>query len=88
MNPYPNAPYTLHLTSEDIKTIAFVSGRYGWSDNLSWCVVGKNNLSESEAWEWYEAVEADTEGGHDLFPLLSGDSDLCRKLIDLRISII
>lgn len=70
------AAYTLTLTEEDVSTIAFVGGRYSWSDALRGLEAGDNGLAEHEAWEIAEAFEADTEGGHSPFPMLDGRSAL------------
>lgn len=81
--------YRLKLTSEDFDTIGFVGNRYAWSDVL-WkvCHVGINRLQEHEAWQLREAFESDTEGNHSMFPMLSRDSDLYRKLIEFYCSIV
>ena len=62
--------YELELTEDNVKTIAFVGHRYGWSDALKSFAEGTNELAEHEAWEVREAIESDTEGGHSLFPML------------------
>jgi len=72
--------YTLSLTEEDITTIDFVGGRYGWSRALRRMEVGENRIAEHEAWEICEAFEADTEGGHSPFPMLDPRSELAEKL--------
>lgn len=72
--------YCLTLTEEDIKTIAFVGGRYCWSHALRCMVEGENKLAESEAWEICEEFERDTEGHHPFFPMLDPSSELYEKL--------
>ena len=72
--------YTLHLTEEDITTIAFVGYRYGWSEVLSSLGEGENEIPEHEAWEIISAFEQDTEGGHSFFPMLNHRSELAGKL--------
>jgi len=62
--------YQIELTSDNVKTIAFVGNRYGWSDALTSLDEGTNELQEHEAWEIREAMESDTEGGHSYFPML------------------
>ena len=82
--------YTLTLTEQDIETICFVSSRYCWSDTLQSLGVseGENTLTEPEAWELYEAIEADMEGGHDVFPMLDPGSDLASKLAAFHQSVV
>lgn len=80
--------YTLELTAQDVTTIAFVGGRYNWSDALTGLETGTNEIAEPEAWEILEAFESDTEGGHDPFPMLDTSSDLCTKLYNLWESIV
>lgn len=80
--------YTLTLTDEDIKTIAFVGGRYEWSKALLRLDVGENILSELEAWLIREAFDSDTEGGHGYFPMLDGRSELASKLTAFADSIV
>lgn len=82
------AAYTLALTSEDIDTIGFVGGRYAWSEALGSMGEGDNPLAEHEAWALQEAFEADTEGGHSFFPMLSHESELAGKLFALMESIV
>lgn len=73
--------YHLFLTPEEMRDIAFVGGRYCWSEALlANCEAGENAIPEPVAWELAEAFERDTEGGHSPFPMLSGRSDLCDKL--------
>ena len=76
--------YRLTLTGDDLRTIGFVGSRYAWSDAL-WrlCNEGENDLAEHEAWTLREAFDADTVGGHGLFPMLDGNSELSRKLLHL-----
>ena len=80
--------YTLTLTEEDIQTIAFVGGRYAWSDALTGLDVGDNELAEHEAWELSEAFHRDTEGNHSPFPMLDERSDLATKLYEFWESIV
>jgi hypothetical protein len=75
--------YHLHLTADDIETIAFVGNRYCWSSALSSLSEGDNELAEHEAWTLVQAFEADTEGGHSYFPMLDHRSDLADKLAKL-----
>ncbi len=80
--------YTLHLTSEDISTIAFVGYRYGWAEALSSLGEGENKLQEHEVWEINDAFQMDTEGGHSFFPMLDHSSELAGKLFMLMESIV
>lgn len=80
--------YKLELSAGDVKTIAFVGYRYGWSDSLGSLAEGVNTLAEHEAWEIAEACESDTEGGHSYFPMLDPNSDLAGKLSTLLESIV
>lgn len=63
--------YTLELTDADVATIAFVGGRYEWSNALLHLESGANAIPEHEAWEIAAAFHADTEGGHSPFPMLA-----------------
>lgn len=80
--------YRLTLTVEDVDTIAFVGTRYGWSTALLGLDKGTNVLRESEAWAIAEQMEEDTEGGHSLFPMLDGTSELAEKLAAFLDSVI
>ena len=80
--------YQLELTEADRRTIAFVGGRYSWSeaiDRLVPEVEGETvyQLPEHIAWELAEAFESDTEGGHSYFPMLDQRSSLAEKLYAL-----
>lgn len=79
--------YTLHLTAQDIDTIAFVGQRYAWSDALRSMVEGVNGLQEHEAWAIHDAINADMEGGLDAFPMLDTRGDLANKLHALYMAI-
>ena len=81
-------PYTLTLTAEDVQTIQFVGGRYGWSHSLRGMETGTNEISEADAWEIKDAITEDTFGGHSLFPMLDHRSDLASNLLDLLDSIV
>jgi hypothetical protein len=74
--------YQLNLTEEDIKTIAFVGGRYCWSEAMRHLTVGVNLIPEHEAWEIFEAIELDTVGRHDPLPMLDPRSELAEKIND------
>lgn len=73
--------YTINLTAADVETIAFVGDRYNWSDwaerNLH---EGANDLTESQAWAFNDAIREDTQGSHCRFPLLAEDSELYAEL--------
>ena len=84
-NRYDNPNLT--LTEEDVDTIAFVGGRYGWSDALDTYDVGDNDIPEHEAWEIRDAIDSDMEGGHNAFPMLDTRSELAGKLTDFYQSI-
>lgn len=79
-----SAPYRLELTAEDALTIAFVGARYAWSEALIGLAEGVCELSEVEAWAIAEAFDADTEGGHTMFPMLAPNSELFAKLLSFR----
>jgi hypothetical protein len=79
-----SAPYRLDLTAEDVLTIAFVGVRYAWSEVLIDLGEGENEIDEAEAWCIADAFDADTEGGHAMFPLLAPDSELFAKLLAFR----
>lgn len=72
--------YVLVLSEQDVATIAFVGGRYCWSNALLGLDVGENHLSEAQAWNLVDAFQLDLAGGHAAFPLLHPDSDLADKL--------
>lgn len=81
--------YTLHITESDLETIGWVGHRYEWSD---WAdkhlTAGDNVLAEHEAWEFAEAIDADTDGNHAPFPLLDQRSDLYKKLQEFYESLV
>mgnify|MGYP003676230746 CR=1 FL=1 len=83
-----SAPYRINLTAEDVLTIAFVGARYAWSEVLIDLGEGEHELGEAEAWRIAEAFDADTEGGHAMFPLLAPDSELFAKLLAFREGIV
>lgn len=76
--------YQLELTEDDLDTIAFVGGRYYWSDSLRHLGVGINEIEERDAWEIIEAFEEDDF----LFPMLDPHSDLAEKLLDFWQSVV
>lgn len=86
--------YTLTLTAEDWQTIRFVGGRYAWADALLGLTpededtTTRFTLPEVMAWALVEAFDADTEGGHGMFPLLDPRSALYDKLTRFRGSIV
>ena len=80
--------YTLNLTAENIRTIAFVGDRYSWSAILAPYGEGRNEIPEHEAWDIQAAFEEDTVGGHRLFPMLDHNSRLCSKLLLFMDSIV
>lgn len=79
--------YKLTLTANDVTTIAFVGDRYCWSEALSDLEEGENTLTEAEAWEIQDSIEADTDGGHSPYPMLAvGDlmdklDTLCQEIV-------
>lgn len=80
--------YRLTLTSEDVKTIAWVGERYCWSTSLLGLDKGENILREHEAWAIAESCEEDMEGGHSMFPCLDSRSELAEKLYTFLDSIV
>ena len=82
--------YHLSLTQADLDAIHFSGGRYGWSETLIdlGVDVGDLQFPEHAIWQWREAVDDDTEGGHAIFPLLDSSSDLYGKLASLYNSIV
>ena len=86
--------YRIELSPTDLHTIAFVGGRYAWSEAL--CALAFEDddgtatleLAEHEAWELSAAFESDTEGGHSYFPMLDSHSDLAYKLAEFVQSIV
>ena len=81
--------YRLDLTEDDINTIFFVSYRYSWSSNLIQVGIseGVNEFTESDAWYIKLGIDSDCEGGHDGYPMLDTNSDLCEKLHKLYLEI-
>lgn len=81
--------YTITLSAEDIRTIAWVGPRYCWS---TWACrrlsEGANTLAEHEAWDFKEAIQADMEGNHAPFPLLNPSSELYQRLMAFLDSIV
>lgn len=73
------------LTSSDVATIHFVGGRYEWSSSLISLLVfeGRNMLDAMECLALCSAIERDMEGGHNAFPMLDPNSELCEKLYAL-----
>ncbi len=82
-------PYSIELTESDCGTIYFVGSRYNWSAwmHANLCE-GVNELAAHEAWEFRDAVEADTEGNHEPLPMLNERSELYRKINALLDSIV
>lgn len=79
--------YRLMLTDEDVRTIAFVGGRYAWSEALAGYGPGEHDISEADTWELAAAFEEDMEGGHSMFPMLAA-GPLRRRLALLYVSIV
>lgn len=87
--------YKLELTPEEADAIAFVGYRYWWSKALNDHIAAEDDgsiapieLSEADAWTLRDAFEMDTEGGHSLFPMLDGRSELAGKLYAFLESIV
>lgn len=80
--------YTLALTEDDVRSIAFVASRYSWSDALRALEAGEHVIAEHEAWRIAEAFAQDTEGGHEPFPMLDPRSPLYERLIAFWNSIV
>ena len=73
--------YELNISEDEMSAVCFSGGRYEWSRALLFYLVeGHNEITEPIAWELAEAFKADTEGGHDPFPLLAPDCKLYQKL--------
>ena len=71
--------FTLHITPPDAETVGFVGNRYCWSTALSgYC--GVIEFSTSEGIQLCKEFMKDTEGNHQLFPMLDVASSLYRKL--------
>lgn len=81
-------PYSLELTAQDVRTIAFVGGRYSWASELSALEEGTNELTEWDAWDIRDAIERDTEGGHAFLPMLDSSSELYSKIMNLYEAIV
>jgi hypothetical protein len=86
--------YRIELSSEDIRTLIFIGGRYAWSDALLALTnedddgTATIDLAEHKAWELSAAFESDTEGGYWEIPMLDGRSELARKLYSFLNSIV
>lgn len=64
--------YSLFITEEDFKTFRFVGARYCWSEACRNLLnVGDNLISEVDARSLRASFEADMEGGHVPFPMLT-----------------
>jgi hypothetical protein len=64
----------LQLTAQEVNAVKMVGHRYEWADYLSGYIdeaTGNISMEENEMWEFNDAVEADTEGGHSPFPMAS-----------------
>jgi len=77
-------PYRLEPTAEDVLTIAFAGARYAWSKALVGFAEGVHELGQADAWHIAEAFDADTVGGHTMFPLLAPGSEVFAKLSAFR----
>ena len=75
--------YEITFTSDDLKTIAFVGGRYAWSEALLEVAhEGVVSIPEHKAWEIADAIGVEVgyaDGG--LMPMLDERSELFDKLI-------
>jgi hypothetical protein len=77
--------YTINLTSDDLKTIEFISyGRPHWAKVAArmFTEVGENVVSATEYWNLSEAIETDRDEGRPEFAMLSLGSELAAKLHD------
>lgn len=88
------AGYIFHATTADWVSIHWVGDRYSWSETLARLATEESepepgdgfalyHLSAANAWEWRDAVEADTIGGHSPFPCLDPSSSLHSQLSTL-----
>ena len=78
--------YSLTVDADGADAITFAGYRYQWSDtleSLGYDTEGIHDIPEHEAWELNDAFQADTEGGHGLFPSLAQDSKLAENLFSL-----
>jgi len=85
--------YRLELTDDDWHTIDFVGHRYHWSEALQVELARSEvdeevhdtcrvyDIPEHIAWTLNDAFDADTEGGHSMFPMLA-DCPLRERLIE------
>lgn len=73
--------YSLFLASSELAVVKFVGDRYAWAYPL-WNAIdddGWVRMTESEAWEWMEAVDSDDVK----FPLASPEfSDKLQAFYD------
>lgn len=75
--------YKLSLNKYEWRTLKTVGHRYSWSSTLlKYCVEGENKLTEEQAWSIKLAFQADSQGKHGMFPMLSPGSYLRTKLLD------
>ncbi len=75
--------YHLELTEEDVKTIAFVGGRYSWSSSLLGYEAGMHTISELDAIDLKKAFREDDSP----FPMLSPTCPLFKKLTTFYITV-
>lgn len=75
--------FNLLLTEEEVAAILHVGDRYCWSAALSSVQEGTNEFTPRQANALAEAFEADTEGRHEMFPMLVKGSPLRAKLVTL-----
>ena len=89
--------YSLLLSVEDIKTIDWVGDRYSWSSWLRERLYQANPIlgeglvlkfHEYEMWDFKDAIEEDTQGGHSMLPLLDERSELYGKIKNLLESVV
>lgn len=80
--------YLRNFSEADVRTIAFVGGRYDFASALRQLEAGENHLDEPEAWRIAEAFESDTEGDYEPLPMLDHQRDLASKLLAFWASLV
>jgi len=83
--------YRIHVTTADLAAFEFAAGRYGWAPDqfgevIEFEIEGAKSyligMTESEAWEWKESVDADDTA------FACASRELAVKLSDLYYSIV
>lgn len=80
--------FMLILSDRDMETINHVGGSYNWSSSLMCFLPGDIILDALDATQICAEFKLDTEGGHQMFPMLELGSSLHLKLMAFWSSVI